>query len=83
MPILRRTLIALLLLAAAIPAWAETLTGRVIAIADGDTRTLLTTEWHQIRVRPTASICRRADSHGARGRSYRLGAELGGWRNGA
>jgi endonuclease YncB( thermonuclease family) len=43
MPILRRALFALLLLTT-LPAWAETLTGRVVAIADGDTLTLLTSD---------------------------------------
>jgi endonuclease YncB( thermonuclease family) len=49
MLILRRALIFLLLLAA-VPAWAETLTGRVVAIADGDTLTLLTPDRRQIKV---------------------------------
>jgi endonuclease YncB( thermonuclease family) len=50
MPILRRALFALLLLTT-LPAWAETLTGRVVAIADGDTLTLLTSDLRQVKVR--------------------------------
>jgi endonuclease YncB( thermonuclease family) len=50
MLILRRVLLALLLVTA-IPAWAETLTGRVVAIADGDTLTLLTPDRRQVKVR--------------------------------
>jgi endonuclease YncB( thermonuclease family) len=48
--ILCRALLAILLLAAA-PAWAETLTGRVVAIADGDTVTLLTADRRQVKIR--------------------------------
>jgi endonuclease YncB( thermonuclease family) len=48
--ILRRALFVLLLLIA-VPAWAETLTGRVVAIADGDTLTLLTPGRRQVKIR--------------------------------
>jgi endonuclease YncB( thermonuclease family) len=48
--LLRRSLLAILLLTA-LPAWAETLTGRVVAIADGDTLTLLTPERRQVKIR--------------------------------
>lgn len=48
--ILHRVLLALLLLVA-LPAWAETLTGHVVAIADGDTLTLLTPDRRQVKVR--------------------------------
>jgi endonuclease YncB( thermonuclease family) len=48
--ILRRALFVLLLLIA-VPAWAETLTGRVVSIADGDTLTLLTAANQQVKVR--------------------------------
>jgi len=50
MPVLRRALLAFLLLTA-LPAWAETLTGCVVAIADGDTLTLLTPDRRQVKVR--------------------------------
>jgi endonuclease YncB( thermonuclease family) len=50
MVILHRGVLAFLLLLA-VPAWAETLTGRVIAIADGDALTLLTPDRRQVKIR--------------------------------
>jgi endonuclease YncB( thermonuclease family) len=50
MLLLRRALLVLLLLTSA-PAWAETLTGRVVAVADGDTLTVLVEGNRQVRVR--------------------------------
>jgi len=40
-------------LALAAPAWAEVITGEVVAIADGDTLTLLTSAKQQIKIRLT------------------------------
>lgn len=49
----RRPVLALLWLALAIaPAWADQVVGRVFAIADGDTLTVLTADRIQHRVRP-------------------------------
>jgi endonuclease YncB( thermonuclease family) len=50
MLILRRAFLAFILLAA-FPALAETLAGRVVAIADGDTLTLLTPDRRQVKIR--------------------------------
>lgn len=50
MILIRRALLTLLLLTA-LPAWGETLTGRVVAIADGDTLTLLTASNQQVKIR--------------------------------
>jgi endonuclease YncB( thermonuclease family) len=50
MSFIRRAALALLLLTAT-PAWAEELRGRVVAIHDGDTLTILTAERRQVKVR--------------------------------
>jgi endonuclease YncB( thermonuclease family) len=50
MSVIRRAAFAFLLLTAT-PAWAEELRGRVVAIHDGDTLTILTAERRQVRVR--------------------------------
>ena len=50
MILIRRALLTLLLLTA-LPAWGETLTGRVVAIADGDTLTLLIAGSQQVKIR--------------------------------
>ena len=54
-PAMTKRLILLLILFAVLPgaAAAETLTGRVVAIADGDTLTLLDASLHQHRIRLT------------------------------
>jgi len=44
-------LLLLATLAVALPAWAEVITGEVVAIADGDTLTLLTPAKQQVKIR--------------------------------
>ncbi len=46
-----RTLIAVLALLAPLICWADTLSGRVVGVADGDTVTLLTEQKEQVKIR--------------------------------
>ena len=49
--ILVRWIVSLLLIVAGLPVSAETLTGQVVGVNDGDTLTLLVAGNHQVKVR--------------------------------
>lgn len=51
MPLASRWWLAALVLAWSLPSWAETLTGRVVGVHDGDTLTLLTADKTSVKVR--------------------------------